>query len=84
MIRGLAANITVLRSRYLIETGGEWRGTNHHLRVMIRESGTVQEIMSKMRDTDTSDLPDDPLLRPLGSFSDLELLAEIEKRPTLF
>lgn len=84
MIRGPAANITRLRRMFLEKTGAEWRGTDHLLRVLTRSSQTLTQIQDAMVRYDSSDLPDDPRLRPLGMVSDMDLLAEIEKRPKLF
>lgn len=82
-MQGARGNLSNLRRKFLEATGTEWLGTDHLLRILTRESTKIPEVLAKMEARNTSELPDDPALRPLGHVSDAELLAELSKRPKL-
>lgn len=82
-IRGYPANVGYIRKRYIEATGADWLGTDFHLKMLIRESGKPAEVLAKMAQFDTFDLPDDPRYRALGEVSDADLRDELYKRREL-
>lgn len=80
MIRGFGGNLTFLRNKFLEATGRKWKGTDHHLRVLTRENGTVAQVLEAMKNANSAKLPDEARYRPLGHVSNVDLMAEVIKR----
>lgn len=83
MMRGIAASLKLNRLKYFEIVGHKWKGSDEQLRIIIRSSCSMGHTISKMQEVNAKALSDDPSLRPLGSVSDKDLIAELRMRPNL-